>query len=106
MEPIAAAPGWEAHVNFAVPALIRVQVLHQRILATVVLLALLLALVPLLVVVIAARRGGLPDSATRSPWDTAKAQAAGMEQFARLSNERNVALAAEHAARSRAEQDL
>lgn len=102
----AGAPGWEAHATFAVPALIRVQVLHQRILATVVLLALLLALVPLLVVVIAARRGGLPDNATRSPWDTARAQAAGMEQFARLSNERSAALAAEHAARARAEQDL
>jgi signal transduction histidine kinase len=103
---LSGAPGWEAHATFVIPALIRVQVLHQRILATVVLLALLLALVPLLVVVIAARRGGLPDNATRSPWDTARAQAAGMEQFARLSNERSAALAAEHAARARAEQDL
>lgn len=105
VEPVAGAPGWEAHVTFAVPALIRVQVLHQRILAVVVLLALLLALVPLLVVVIAARRAG-SDSTTRTPWATAQAQAVGMEQFARLSNERNAALAEEHAARSRAEQDL
>ncbi len=105
-EPVATAPGWEAHVNFAIPALIRVQVLHQRILAVVVLLALLLALVPLLVVVIAARRGGLADGATRTPWAAAQAQAVGMEQFARLSNERTAALAEEHAARERAEEDL
>lgn len=103
---VAGAPGWEARAIFAAPALIRVQVLHQRILATVVLLALLLALVPLLVVVIAARRGGLPDNATRTPWATAKAHAEGLEQLARLSNERTVALAAEHAARARAEEDL
>ena len=82
------------------------QVLHQRILAVVVLLALLLALVPLLVVVVAARRGGAADTATRTPWAAAQAQAVGMEQFARLSNERTVALAEEHAARSRAEEDL
>ena len=105
-DPVVNAPGWEARVTFAVPALIRVQVLHQRILATIVLLALLLALVPLLVVVIGARRSGLPDTQTRSPWATAQAQAVGMEQLARLSNERTVALAEEHAARSRAEQDL
>ena len=104
--PLASAPDWEAHATFATPALIRVQVLHQRILATVVLLALLLALVPLLVVVIASRRSGLPDHATRSPWDRARAEGNGMEQLARLSNERTAALAVEHAARARAEEDL
>jgi signal transduction histidine kinase len=104
-EPLASFPGWQARVVFATPALIRVQVLHQRILAAVVLLALLLALVPLLVVAVAARRGAA-DTATRTPWATAQAQAVGMEQFARLSNERTVALAEEHAARARAEQDL
>ena len=67
-ERIDTVPGWGAQVNFAIPALIRVQVLHQRILATIVLLALLLALVPLLVVVIATRRGGAADTATRTPW--------------------------------------
>lgn len=103
--PVVNAAGWEAAVSFAPPALIRVQVLHQRILATIVLLALLLALVPLLVVVLS-RRGGAGDGATRTPWATAQAQAAGMEQLARLSNERSAALAAEHAARARAEQDL
>ena len=106
IEPIRTAPGWAAQVSFATPALIRVQVLHQRILAVVVLLALLLALVPLLVVVVAARRGGPADTATRTPWAAAQAQAVGMEQFARLSNERTAALAEEHAARARAEQDL
>jgi len=105
-QALVAAPGWEARVIFAPPALLRVQVLHQRILAAIVLLALLLALVPLLVVVIAARRGTGPDTATRSPWLGAQAQAAGLEHLARLSNESTAALAEEHAARSRAEQDL
>jgi signal transduction histidine kinase len=104
-QALAHAPGWEARVTFAPPALIRVQVLHQRILAAIVLLALLLALVPLLVAVITGRRGASLE-ATRSPWAGAQAHAAGLEHFARLSNESTAALAQEHAARSRAEQDL
>ncbi len=103
---IASASGWEARVTFAAPALLRSQVMHQRILAVVVLLALLLALVPLLIVVLEAR-GGLPaDGGTRLPWAAARAQAVGMEQFARLSNERTAALVVEHGARLRAEEDL
>lgn len=97
------APDWEARVAFAAPALVRVQVLHQRILATVVLLALLLALVPLLIV-IATRRAALPEALTRTPWGGATATK--WEELARVSNERTAALAEEHAARARAEQDL
>jgi len=103
--PVGNTPGWEARVTFATPALIRTQILHQRILATIILLALLLAVVPLLVLLLSARRG-LPDAATRSPWDKTQAQASGLEELARLSHERSTALAAEHAARARAEQDL
>lgn len=103
---VGGTPEWTARVSFAPPALIRVQILHERILVTVVLLALLLALVPLLVVVLSNRRGGGLDTGTRSPWAGARVHAAGFEQLARLSNERNAALAVEHAARSRAEQDL
>jgi len=105
-ENIASRPGWQARVTFAAPALLRSQVMHQRILAVIVLLALLLALVPLLVVVLEARRSVSADAATRTPWAASHAQAVGMEQFARLSNERTAALVEEHGARVRAEEDL
>lgn len=100
------APGWEARVTFAPSALLRSQVMHQRILTVIVLLALLLALVPLLIVVIEARHSVAVDAATRTPWAASRAQAVGMEQFARLSNERTAALLKEHGARLRAEEDL
>ena len=106
VEKVGNVPGWEARVTFAAPALLRSQVMHRRILTTIVLLALLLALVPLLIVVLEARRGVAADGATRSPWAESRAQAVGMEQFARLSNERTAALVAEHGARVRAEEDL
>lgn len=100
------APGWEARVTFAAPALLRSQVMHQRILTVIVLLALLLALVPLLIVVLEARRSVAVDATSRTPWAASRAQAVGMEQFARLSNERTAALLEEHGARLRAEEDL
>ncbi|HEY8994764.1 MAG TPA: ATP-binding protein [Lacunisphaera sp.] len=104
-EPIASRPGWEVRVNLALPALFRAQVLHQRIFATIVLLALLLALVPLLIVALETRRN-VADGVSRTPWAAAKAEAAGMEHLARISHERTTALAQEHAARARAEEDL
>jgi len=100
------APGWQARVVFAAPALMKVQVLHQRVLTAMVLLALLFALVPLLLVILGGRRGLPGDGATRSPWAATRAQAVGMEHFAKISNERGAALAQEHGARLRAEQDL
>lgn len=99
------APGWEAKVTFAAPALLRSQIMHQRILAVIVLLALLLALVPLLIVVLT-RRSATADGLTRTPWAASRAQALGMEHLARLSNESTAALVEEHGARLRAEQDL
>jgi len=105
-ELLSNAPGWEARVAFAAPALLRSQVMHQRIMAVIVLLALLLALVPLLIVGLEARRSLSADVATRTPWAASRAQAVGMEQFARLSNERTAALVEEHGARMRAEEDL
>src|SRR5688572_20486694 len=42
-QAVGGSPGWEARVSFAPPALLRVQILHERMLVTVVLLALLLA---------------------------------------------------------------
>jgi signal transduction histidine kinase len=105
-QEITGAPGWQARVVFAAPALLRVQVLHQRVLAAMVLLSLLFALVPLLLVILGGRRGLPGEGATRSPWAATRAQAVGMEHFAKISNERGAALAQEHGARLRAEQDL
>lgn len=105
-EPVGAVPGWEARVTFALPALLRAQVLHQRVLALALLLALLLALVPVLATVLDYRRGGPGEFASRTPWAATRAHAAGFEQLARLSHERSTALAAEHAARARIEEDL
>jgi signal transduction histidine kinase len=105
-QEIAGAPDWQVRVTFATPALIRVQILHQRILAAIVLLALLLAIAPLLLVLLDSRRTLTPEGGTRSPWAATKAQAVGMEHFAKISNERTVALAEEHDARLRAEEDL
>jgi signal transduction histidine kinase len=105
-ERIERDPRWEARVTFAAPALLRSQVMHQRIMAVIVLLALLLGLVPLLIVALEARRAAGADTATRSPWAETRAQAVGMEQFARLTNERTAALVEEHGARLRAEEDL
>ena len=105
-QPLPDAPGWEVRVAFAPPALLRLQVLHQRMMVVIVLLALLLALVPLLFVAVQTRRDGSADAITRSPWAATHAQAVGMEHFAKMSNERTVALAQEHGARVRAEEDL
>ncbi len=105
-QPVVGAPGWQVRVSFAPPALIRTQVLHQRVLAAMVLLALLFALVPLLLILLSTRRPPAADTATRSPWASAKAQAVGMEHFAKISNERGAALEQEHGARLRAEEDL
>ncbi|MDQ5979412.1 MAG: hypothetical protein QG602_2386 [Verrucomicrobiota bacterium] len=103
--PVGNVSGWEARVSFATPALIRTQVLHQRILAAVVLLALLLGMVPLLAILIENRRSAA-ESTTRPPWGQARAEATGMLELARLTHERGTALAQEHAARARAEEDL
>ncbi|MDI1320160.1 MAG: histidine kinase, partial [bacterium] len=105
-QDIAGSPGWSARVTFAAPALIRVQILHQRILAVIVLLSLLLAIVPMMLVLVDSRRSLAPDGVTRTPWAASRAQAVGMEHFAKISNERTVALAHEHDARLRAEEDL
>ena len=68
-------PGWQLRVTFATPALIRVQILHQRTLAVIVLLALLLAMVPLLLVLVDSRRNLNAEGSThaRTPWAMARA---------------------------------
>jgi len=106
VQEIASAPGWAAQVRFAFPALKRIQVLHQRTLSVIVVLALLVTTVPLLLVLIGSRRTTLPEGASRMPWATSRAQALGMEHLARVSNERSVALELEQGARQRAEETL
>ncbi len=106
VQEIAGADGWQARVTFAAPALLRVQILHQRILTVIVLLALLLALVPLMVVLLDSRRSFSLDGGTRTPWEAVRAHVSGLEHFAKISNERSVALATEHGARLRAEENL
>lgn len=100
------AAGGQIRVAFAPPALLKVQVLHQRVLAVMVLLALLLAIVPLLLVFLSARQATAGDAGSHTPWAAARAQAAGMEHFAKISHERGAALDQEHGARVRAEEDL
>jgi signal transduction histidine kinase len=105
-ENLAGAPGWQVRAVLSPPALLKVQVLHQRVIATMVLLSLLFALVPILLVILSARRGGAAEASTRNPWAATRAQAVGMEHFAKISNERGAALAQEQDARLRAEEDL
>ena len=100
------APGWRAHVRFASPPMLRVQVLHQRTLAVIIVLCLLMALVPLLLVLIGWRRSSVPEGASRVPWARNRANFLGLEHFAKISNERTVALEIEHGARMRAEENL
>ena len=105
-EAIPSAPGWHAHAEFALPALVRAEVLHQRTLAVIVVLALLLATVPLLLVLLGSRRAVLPEGASRVPWAMSRANAFGLEHFAKISHERTEALEQEQGARLRAEENL
>jgi len=52
------------------------------------------------------RRFRTDDRHTVTPWASERAQAVGMEHFAKISNERTAALVEEHGARVRAEEDL
>jgi signal transduction histidine kinase len=106
VQDVAGAPGWHARATFAPPALLRVQVLQQRVIATMILLSLLFAVLPLFLMALSSRRGVAAEAATRNPWEAVRAQAVGMEHFAKISNERGAALVQEHGARLRAEEDL
>ena len=93
-------PGWSIRGEFPAPAVHRLQLVQQRALIALVLLGVLLTAVPWLISSLGSRRGG---SDTRTPW---RQDAAGLEQFARLTVERGAALEREHGARIRAEEDL
>jgi signal transduction histidine kinase len=106
VQDIPGHPDWKARVTFSPPAVIRVQVLHQRVMAALVVLALLCALLPMLFFVLSSRRGTPADGGTRSPWAAVRAHALGLEHLAKITNETGAALLQEHDARLRAEEDL
>jgi signal transduction histidine kinase len=91
---------WRIDATQSAPALLRQQLNQQRVLAVTVMLALVLGALPFLLALLGERRA---TSDTRAPW---RAEAAGLERFARLTVERGDALAREQGARVRAEQDL
>lgn len=91
---------WRIEAMQNSPALLRQQLNQRRVLAVTVMLALVLGALPILLALLGERRTA---SDTRAPW---RAEAAGLERFARLTVERGDALAREQGARVRAEQDL
>ena len=98
-------PGWFIDGEIAqIPALNRLHLVQRRALAATIMLGLIFALAPALVAVVGARR--TPSDATRSPWERTRAEAAGLERFARLSVESGEALQREHGERMRAEESL
>ena len=106
VQELPGSPGWRVQVQFASPALLRMQALHQRTLAVTILLSLWVATVPLLLVLLSSRRSAVSDGGTNMPWASVRAEKAGIEHFAKISNERSVDLAREHGARVRAEESL
>lgn len=82
----------------------RIQLMHQRSLVAIVLLAAVLVLVPIWLGVFSRRAAEANGS--RWPWTALKAHAAGLEHFAKISAERGDALEREQGARQRAEEDL
>ena len=94
---------YTARVTFATPVASRLAVLHERMLAAIILLALSIVMVSVL---LALPRRSLGESGTRPAWDTTRAEMAGLEHFARISVARGEALERESGARHRAEEDL
>ena len=94
---------YTVRVTFATPAASRLAVLHERMLAAIILLALLIVMVSVL---LALPRRSLDEGAARPAWDTARAEMAGLEHFAKITVARGEALEQESGARHRAEEDL
>lgn len=104
--PLPGRPGWSVRAVVQSRAFERIQLMHQRALVAIILLAALLVLVPVWLAALGARRNPDAGGNTHSPWLAVKAHAAGMEHFAKISVERGDALEKEHGARLRAEEDL
>ena len=101
--PLPGAAGLHARVAFAAPAINQLIVLHQRMLAAIVLLA--LASIALAVLISFYHRPAR-DSGSHAPWSDVRSEMLGVEHFARISAERSDALKQETGARHRAEEDL
>ncbi|MDB6165122.1 MAG: Histidine kinase, gyrase and HSP90-like ATPase [Lacunisphaera sp.] len=98
-------PKTQAYVSFPPPPVTRLIGVYHRVTLGVLLLCPVLLAVGLLIATLA-RRGSQDERASRQPWTRERTQGLGIEHFAKLSNERTVALAEEHASRLRAEEDL
>lgn len=99
--PLPGHPGWTVHADLPLGDLDRLQLLHQRALVATLLLAALLMIAPLLAGIFGQRPG-----LTTHPFARTRAEATGLEHFARVSVERGEALEQEHGARRRAEENL
>ncbi len=99
--PLLKNPEWAVTATGNSPTLEHLRRSHQRLFVTTIFLALLLGSVPLVLSLASSRPSAERD--TRAPW---RRDAAGLEQFARLTVERGAALEREHDARRRAEEDL
>lgn len=102
-QPLPGWPGWSVTVDLEPAPAGRWELLNRRSLALLALLALTLAALPVAVALLSRRTA---PAESRAPWRRARAEAAGLERFARLTVERGAALEREHDARRRAEEDL
>lgn len=102
-QPLPGWPGWFVTVDLEPAPAGRWELLNRRSLALLALLALTLAALPMAVALLSRRTA---PTESRAPWRQARAEAAGLERFARLTVERGAALDREHDARRRAEEDL
>ena len=93
-------------VSFPPPPATRLLAVYHRVTLGLLLLCPGLFVAGLLLASLVRRlRADDRNTHTNAPWARERAQAVGMEQFARLSNERTAALVVEHGARVRAEED-
>ncbi len=105
-EELGAGPvATKALVSFPPPAAARLLAVFHRVTFVLLLLCPALFSAGLMIATLAGRRT-LEDRASRAPWAHERKQALGIEHFAKISNEQGVALAHEHGARLRAEEDL
>jgi signal transduction histidine kinase len=95
----------KALVSFAPPPAARLIALFHRVTLVLLLLCPVLFTAGFLISTLARRRIS-EEKTSHPPWLQERKQALGIEHFAKISNERGAALAQEHGARLRAEEDL
>lgn len=100
----AAEPPDRVAVEFEVPRMARLSLLHGRTWVLLLIVALSMMLLFVSVGLLLARRIGNPD--TRTPWSAAKADMSSLERLARTSIAQDTALAHERSNRARIEKDL